>query len=199
MEKKLFDFKTKTIVATGLGAALFIVLFMYVKIPTGIPETDIKTAYGVGAFFSALFGPVAGLLIGLIGHGLAGLLIGLIGHGLSDAIQYGSPWWSWVVASGLTCFITGLVYPKLKVDEGEFKGKDILRFNIYQIIANVISWVIVAPILDIVVYAEPANLVFTQGIVAAISNAISAGVIGTILLALYSKTRSKKGSLSKDQ
>ena len=166
MEKKLFDFKTKTIVATGLGAALFIVLFMYVKIPTGIPETDIKTA---------------------------------IGHGLSDAIQYGSPWWSWVVASGLTCFITGLVYPKLKVDEGEFKGKDILRFNIYQIIANVISWVIVAPILDIVVYAEPANLVFTQGIVAAISNAISAGVIGTILLALYSKTRSKKGSLSKDQ
>lgn len=103
------------------------------------------------------------------------------------------------MASGLTCFITGLVYPKLKVDEGEFKGKDILRFNIYQIIANVISWVIVAPILDIVVYAEPANLVFTQGIVAAISNAISAGVIGTILLALYSKIRSKKGSLSKDQ
>ena len=44
MEKKMFDFKTKTIVATGLGAALFIVLFMYVKIPTGIPETDIKTA-----------------------------------------------------------------------------------------------------------------------------------------------------------
>lgn len=186
MEKKLFDFKTKTIVATGLGAALFIVLFMYVKIPTGIPETDIKTAYGVGAFFSALFGPIAGLLISLIGHGL------------SDAIQYGSPWWSWVVASGLTCFITGFVYPKLKVDEGEFGGKDILRFNIYQVIANVISWVIVAPVLDIVVYAEPANLVFTQGVVAAVSNAVSAGVIGTILLALYSKTRSKKGTLSKE-
>lgn len=186
MEKKLFEFKTKTIVATGLGAALFIVLFMYVKIPTGIPETDIKTAYGVGAFFSALFGPIAGFLIGLIGHGL------------SDAIQYGSPWWSWVIASGLTCFITGLVYPKLKADVGEFGGKDILRFNIYQVIANVISWVIVAPVLDIVVYAEPVNLVFTQGIVAAICNAISAGVIGTILLLLYSRTRSKKGSLTKE-
>ncbi len=186
MEKKLFDFKTKTIVATGLGAALFIVLFMYVKIPTGIPETDIKTAYGVGAFFAALFGPIAGGLIGLIGHGL------------SDAIQYGSPWWSWVVASGLTCFVTGLAYPKLKVEEGEFTGKDAIRFNVYQIIANVISWVIVAPVLDIVVYAEPANLVFAQGVVAAISNAVSAGVIGTILLALYSKTRSKKGSLTKE-
>lgn len=186
MEKKLFEFKTKTIVATGLGAALFIVLFMYVKIPTGIPETDIKTAYGVGTFFSALFGPIAGFLIGLIGHGL------------SDAIQYGSPWWSWVIASGLTCFITGLVYPKLNVEAGEFGGKDILRFNIYQVIANVISWVIVAPVLDIVVYAEPVNLVFTQGIVAAICNAVSAGVIGTILLLLYSKTRSKKGSLTKE-
>lgn len=61
-----------------------------------------------------------------------------------------------------------------------------------------ISWVVVAPVLDIVVYAEPANLVFTQGVVAAISNAISSGVIGTILLALYSKTRSKKGTLSKE-
>ena len=68
----------------------------------------------------------------------------------------------------------------------------------YQIIGNVIAWVIVAPVLDIVIYAEPANLVFTQGIVAAISNAVSAGVIGTILLAIYSKTRSKKGSLTKE-
>jgi len=71
MEKKLFEFKTKTIVATGLGAALFTLLFMYVKIPTGIPETDIQTAYGIGAFFAALFGPIAGGLISFIGHALS--------------------------------------------------------------------------------------------------------------------------------
>lgn len=184
--KKLFEFKTKTIVATGLGAALFTLLFMYVKIPTGIPETDIQTAYGVGAFFAALFGPIAGGLIAFIGHAL------------SDAIQYGTPWWSWVVASGLTCFIIGLAYPKLHVEDGEFGKKDIILFNVYQIIANIVAWVVVAPILDVVVYAEPLKLVVTQGIVAAISNAISAGVIGTILLVLYSKTRSKKGSLTKE-
>ena len=63
---------------------------------------------------------------------------------------------------------------------------------------NFVAWVIVAPLLDVVVYAEPANLVVTQGVVAAISNAISAGVIGSILLVLYSKTRSKKGSLTKE-
>ena len=184
--KKLFAFKTKTIVATGLGAALFTLLFMYVKIPTGIPETDIQTAYGIGAFFAALFGPIAGGLIAFIGHAL------------SDSIQYGSAWWSWVVASGLSCFIIGLVYPKLHVEDGEFGKKDIILFNVYQIIGNAIAWIIVAPILDILIYAEPANLVFTQGVVAAISNAISSGVIGTILLVLYSRTRSKKGSLTKE-
>ena len=185
-EKKLFEFKTRTLVATGLGAALFTVLFMYVKIPTGIPETDIQTAYGVGGFFAALFGPIAGFLIQFIGHAI------------SDSVQYGSAWWSWVISSGVAGFIVGLSYRKLNVEEGIFGSKDILYFNIMQVIGNALAWILVAPVLDIVIYAEPANLVFTQGIVAAISNAISTGIIGTILLLLYSKTRSQKGSLSKE-
>ena len=84
------------------------------------------------------------------------------------------------------------------MEDGEFEKKDIVLFNIYQIIGNFVAWVIVAPLLDVVVYAEPANLVVTQGVVAAISHATSAGVIGSILLVLYSKTRSKKGSLKKE-
>ncbi|MCD8240828.1 MAG: ECF-type riboflavin transporter substrate-binding protein [Lachnospiraceae bacterium] len=187
MKKKLFEFKTRTIVATGLGAALFTLLFMYVKIPTGIPETQIQTAYGVGAFFAAMFGPICGGLIAFIGHFL------------SDSVQYGSAWMSWVIASGFTCFIIGLVYLKLKVDEGIFTGKDMVLFNVYQIIANAIAWIIIAPVLDIVIYAESPSLVFTQGVVAAISNAVSAGVIGTVLLKLYSGTRASKGSLSKEE
>ncbi|MBO5160073.1 MAG: ECF-type riboflavin transporter substrate-binding protein [Tyzzerella sp.] len=186
MNKKLFDFKTKTIVATGLGAALFMLLFMYVKVPTGIPETQIQTAYGVGGFFAALFGPIAGGLIAFIGHFL------------SDSVQYGSAWMSWVIASGVTCFIIGMVYPKLAVEEGRFDKKDMILYNVYQIVGNIIGWVIVAPVLDIVIYAEPVNLVFTQGVVAAICNAVSAGVIGTILLKLYSKAHASKGSLTKE-
>lgn len=184
--KKLFEFKTKTIVATGLGAALFMLMFMYVKIPTGIPETDIQTAYGVGAFFAALFGPIAGGLIAFIGHAL------------SDSLQYGSAWWSWVIASGVTCFGIGLIYPRLKVEEGEFSVKDIVVYNVWQVVCNAVAWILVAPVLDIVIYAEPVNLVFTQGAVATLWNSVSAGVIGTLLLLIYSKTRSKKGSLTKE-
>ena len=184
--KKLFTFNTRTIVATGIGAALFTLLFMYIKIPTGIPETQVQSAYGVGGFFAAMFGPVAGFLIAFIGHAI------------SDSVQYGSAWWSWVIASGVTCFVIGLSFPKLKVDEGQFTVKDMILYNIYQIVGNVIAWLVVAPVLDIVIYAEPANLVFTQGIGATVLNAISAGVIGTVLLLLYSKTRAGKGTLKQE-
>ena len=186
MKKKLFGFSTKTLVGTALGAALFTVLFMYVKIPTGSPETQIQSAYGIGGFFAAMFGPIAGFLIAFIGHAL------------SDIVQYGSAWWSWVIASGVAGFIMGIAFKSLKVEEGILTGKDILVYNIWQLLGNAFAWIVVAPVLDIVIYSEPVELVFTQGLVAAISNAVSAGVIGTILLVLYSKTRAKKGSLTKE-
>ncbi|MGL4485334.1 MAG: ECF-type riboflavin transporter substrate-binding protein [Anaerovoracaceae bacterium] len=181
----MFKITTKTIVAIGIGAAIFALLFMFVKIPSPIPETSFQSAYGISAFFGTVFGPIAGMLIAFIGHAL------------SDSIQYGSPWWSWVIASGVSGFIFGLAYKRTRVEEGEFKGKDILIFNVIQIIGNVLAWVVVAPVLDIVIYKEPVNLVFTQGAIACGMNIVSAGVIGTILLIAYAATKSKKGSLEK--
>jgi len=174
---------TRTIVAIGLGAALFMVLFMFVRIPSPIPETSFQAAFGVGAMFAALFGPIAGGLIQFTGHAL------------SDALQYGSPWWSWVIASGVAGVGFGFAYKKTGVEQGVFGTKDIITFNIYQVIANVVAWVVVAPVLDILIYAEPVNLVFTQGIVAAFMNTISAGVFGSLLLFAYAKTRTRASSL----
>ncbi len=181
----MFKVNTRTIVAIGIGAALFMLLFMYIKIPSPIPETSFMTAYGLGAFMATLFGPIAGALIQFIGHAL------------SDALQYGSPWWSWVIASGVAGFVFGLAYKKTRVDKGQFAGKDILTFNIIQVIGNVVAWLVVAPLLDIVIYQEPVSLVFTQGAIAALMNSISAGVFGTLLLIAYAATRPKKGSLKK--
>lgn len=181
--KKLFEIKTKTIVAIGLGAALFAVLFMFIKIPSGIPETQLQTAYGIGAFFAALFGPVAGAAIAFIGHAV------------SDSVQYGSAWWSWVIASSFSCFVVGFLMPKLHVDEGSFKGWDIVLFNVVQVIGNFLSWAVIAPFLDVVVYSEAPNLVIVQGVLAAVSNSMSMGIIGSLLLYSYSKTKTAKGSL----
>jgi energy-coupling factor transport system substrate-specific component len=184
--KDYFKVTTRTIVATGLGAALFMLLFMYVKVPSPIPETSLQTAYGLGAFFAVLFGPIAGGLIAFIGHAL------------SDALQYGSPWWSWVIASGVCGFSYGLAYKKTGVEEGEFNGKSIVIFNVIQIVGNIIAWVVVAPVLDIIIYKEPVNLVFTQGIVAAGMNSVTVAIIGTLLLIAYNATKTKKGSLDKE-
>jgi energy-coupling factor transport system substrate-specific component len=183
--RDLFTINTRTIVAIGLGAAIFTLLFMFVKIPSPVPETSFQTAYGVGAFFAALFGPIAGALIAFIGHAL------------SDAVQYGSPWWSWVIASGVAGLVFGFAFRRTRAEEGEMGRRGIVTFNLIQIVGNVIAWVLVAPVLDILIYQEPANLVFAQGLTAAIMNIISAGVIGTLLLLAYSATRTKKGSLSK--
>ena len=181
MKKSLFS--TKTIVATGLGGALFMVLFMFVKVPSPIPETNLQIAYGISAFFGLLFGPIAGGLIAFIGHAL------------SDFLSYGSPWWSWVVASGVAGAIGGMTYLKSKTDieQGEF---DFKSFIIWNVIANAVAWVIVAPVLDIVIYAEPVNLVFTQGIVAFIMDAIVVIVVGGALAFAYAKTKTKEGSLN---
>ena len=176
----------KTIVAIGIGAAVFMILGRFGSIPTGIPNTNIETCYAFLALMAILYGP------------FAGAAIGFIGHALKDLVFYGTPWFSWVIASAVVGLIIGLACEKLNVNEGEFDKKEMIIFNIYQIIANAIAWLLVAPILDIAIYAEPANKVYAQGAVAAVSNAITVGVLGTILLYTYSKTRVKKGSLDRE-
>ena len=185
MEKKNL-FSIKTIVAIGIGAAVFIILGRFAAIPSGIPNTDIQTAYAFLALMAIIYGPIAGGCIGFIGHLLR------------DVICYGSPWISWVIASAFVGAIIGLAWNKVKVEEGTFGEGKMAIFNLYQGIANMIAWVIVAPILDIIIYAEPANKVFVQGVVASLSNIITVGVIGSILIGAYAKTRTQKGSLNQD-
>lgn len=174
------------IVATGIGAALFVILGRFGSIPSGLPDTNIETTYAVLALFAVLFGP------------WAGLLIGFIGHTLKDAIFYGSPWFSWVIASAIVGLIIGFAARNIRIHDGEFGRKQIIRFNLYQILAHAVSWIVIAPVLDILIYAEPVNKTFTQGFVAAASNIVTTAILGTLLLAAYAKTRTKQGSLTKD-
>ena len=159
----------KTIVAIGVGAALFFVLGRFVSIPSPVPNTNIATQYGLLAFMAVMFGPVAGALIGLIGHALIDFSYG---WGI---------WWSWVIASGVFGLLVGLVSSRVKVAEGEFGKKDILVFNLAQIVAHVVAWIVVAPVLDILMYAEPANKAFLQGVVGGASNIVTTAIIGTLL------------------
>ena len=177
----------KTIVAIGIGAALFFVLGRFVAIPSGVPDTNISIQYGLLAFIAAIFGP------------LAGLLAGLIGHFFIDFSWGWGVWWSWVIASAFFGFAMGFVCKKLQLEDGEFTKKDAIKFNIAQIIAHLLSWVVIAPVLDIVMYAEPANKVFIQGLVSAGINILATLIVGTLLCFAYAAAKPKKGSLKEEK
>ncbi len=175
-----------TVVAIGIGAALFFVLGRFVAIPSPIPNTNISTQYGLLSFMAGLFGP------------LAGFLIAFIGHALIDFSYGWGIWWSWVIASGAAGFIMGLAAKKICLSSEPFDVKKAVTFNIFQAAANLIAWVVIAPVFDIIIYAEPANKVFTQGLFAALANIVTTAVIGTLLCFAYSKARPAEGSLKKE-
>ncbi|SJZ42126.1 energy-coupling factor transport system substrate-specific component [Pilibacter termitis] len=180
------DISVKTVVATAIGVALFVVVGRFGSIPTGIPNTEFSLAYPILGLIGVLFGPIAGGLTGLIGHAL------------KDAVFYGSVWWSWVISSAILGILFGLIGKKLKVEQGKFSLKDIVLFNIFQVISNLIVWAVVAPVGDVLIYSEPANKVYTQGLVASLVNSVGIGIACTIIFAVYAKTRVQKGSLSKE-
>ena len=161
----------KTFVAVGIGAALFFVLGRFVAIPSPVPNTNISLQYAV---------------------------LGLIGHALIDLSWGGIPWWSWVIASAFTGVVVGLFAKKLNLQEGDFNKGKVITYTISNVIAHLIAWIVVAPVLDILIYAEPVKKVFAQGAFAAISNIITAVVVGGLLVLAYTKTIAKKGSLDKE-
>ena len=178
-------FSVKDIVAISIGAALFFVLGRFVAIPSPVPNTNISTQYGLLALVAAVYGPVVALAAGFIGHALIDFSYG---WGI---------WWSWVITSGIVGCIMGLCQKKVDIINENFTGKRILTFNLYQIVAHLIGWIVVAPVLDIVIYAEPANKVFLQGVWAACANIVTTAIVGTLLCVAYSAAKPKKDSLSR--
>ena len=178
-------FGIKEVVAIGIGTALFVVL-TEVQIPIGIPNTSLQPRMAVLAFLSAIFGP------------FVGAIIGLLGHALGDAVFYGSVWWSWVFPEAVVGIAIGAFAKKFAVKEGGFDKKNIILFNLVQIVANAAAWILVAPVLDIAVYAEPASKVFLQGAFAFLGNIIIIGILGSLLLVGYSRVAGKSSSLKKE-
>lgn len=174
----------KNIVAIGVGSAVFLVLGRFASIPIGIPNTNLEVAYAFLALIAVIYGPISGFFVGFIGHAL------------KDMLFYGTPWFSWILASSVVGLIIGLSSRFIKLEN--FNKKEIIKFNIFQIFANIVSWLLIAPFLDIFIYSEPINKVFVQSALASISNIITIAIIGTTLIVLYSKSLIKKGSLSKE-
>ena len=178
----------KEVVAMGIGTALFVVL-TNVQIPVlVVPNTAIQPRMAILAFLAAVFGPIVGGVVGFAGHALG------------DAFFYGSVWWSWVFPEAVVGIAIGIFAKKFAVKEGGFaNAKNLIIFNVVQIVANAIAWIVVAPVLDILIYAEPSDKVFSQGAVAFVLNIIAIGVLGSLLLIAYSRIAGSSSALKAEE
>ncbi len=174
----------KTIWATVIGIIL-IVISSRLGIQAGIiPNTHIQCNAAVIAFIGAAFGPWAGAVTAFAGH--------LLG----DALFSERIWFSWIVADTVYGYATGVVNFRLNYEK--FNSKVALKFNVNQVCANVLAWIFVAPLLDIVIYSEPVEIVFSQGVTAFAVNGGVTLVVGTLVLLIYSKILRSRWSKNED-
>ena len=178
-------FSVQTIVAIGIGAALFFVLGKFVAIPSPVPNTSVTTQYGLLAFMAVVFGPIAGALIGFVGHML-----------IDFAAGWGI-WWSWVIASGVFGLLMGLAGKLLKIN-GELGKKGLIKFNIAQVVSHLVCWMAVAPVLDVYMMGEPWDKLIAQGLMAGLGNAVTTAIVGSLLCIAFAGTKTKAGSLTKE-
>lgn len=162
--------KLKWILILIFSAIFFAWLMQTFHLPVGIAHTQINLGMAWLALVTAIFGPIFGLLVGLFGHAI------------QDYSLLGNAWWSWVIADGLFGLLLGLVTQRLQLIFGPLNWRKLLAFNIWQFLANVIAWLIIAPLGDVLIYGSTAKLVFKQGLYAGTANFCVIAVGGTILI-----------------
>ncbi|MBN7774088.1 ECF-type riboflavin transporter substrate-binding protein [Clostridium aminobutyricum] len=183
-KKRGKSMSTKTVVAVGIGAALYAALSA-VAIPIG-PNTSFRIAIVLLPIFGAFFGPAAGFLIGFIGHAL------------NDAFMYGSVWWSWVFMSAMLGFFGGFVRMDKRFDplNGVCTKLNILSLYIWSAVGMFVGSMM-AYFGDVHLYGEPAEKLFIQITLANISNLVVVFVIGVPAIAIIAKSRTKNSGLTK--
>ncbi|MGJ8514826.1 ECF-type riboflavin transporter substrate-binding protein [Carnimonas bestiolae] len=175
------------VVAIGIGTAIFYILMRFVMVPSPLPNTSIALCYPFLALLGVAFGPV-----------VAGLA-GLCGHCLNDLTLYGSVWISWVLVSGVVGALFGLLQRPLAIADGRFSKPKLLLFSLAALVINVLSWGALAPLLDQLIYAEPAARVFTQGVLSALVNSLTTVIVGVPLLTSWAASFVPRGTLVKPQ
>ena len=172
----------KKIVATLLGAILFLAFFMYGRIPSIVPTTYIHLAYGLSAFFGAVFGPFVSTVMVFLGH-------------LTNDIFFYDICWTWIIGSTITGFFSGLPYYHFKLVEGNKINK---YFYIWNIVGHSLAWLIVVPLLDYFLHHEPIETIIAECSVAYINNLISSIIIGGIFAFVLIQTKKIKSSFDND-
>jgi energy-coupling factor transport system substrate-specific component len=184
--KDLFKLSTRSVVAIGIGAALYAAV-SFIAIPIG-PNTSFRIAIAILSIFGALFGPIVGFLVGFIGHAL------------NDALAWGSVWWSWVFLSAVIGLFAGMVNIDKKFNplKGALEVKNIIQMYIFSFV-GIIAASVVAYLGDVFLYGEPADKVWIQIIIASISNYAVIAVVGIPAVILIGRMYKSRKNLTEEE
>lgn len=171
-------YTVKDFVVIAVGAVLFFVLGRYVVIPSPVPTVNICVQYGLLAFLAVAVGPLTGALSGLLGHMLIDWSTG--------------PFcWSWILASAAFGGLLGVLANVVRLKAADPNRETLIRFNLCQVAVHVVCWAGIAPVLEILLYSESMDRIFEQGLTAALANAVTTAIVGSILLVVHSAVTSR--------
>lgn len=150
-----------------LSICLFVFLGKYSSLYISL-NFSAEPIYAILSVVATIVGPIFAFIAGFAGHAL------------KDIVLWESTWYSWVVASAVYGFVIGLVFYRYK----DFQNiqKTIVRFNVGQVIGNILAWMVTAPALDVLMYKEEATVVFKQGVTAGITNISIVAIMGTAFM-----------------
>lgn len=176
-------FWIRTILSMTIGSFLFFLLGRFLVIPFEIGETTFcfSPQYAFLAFMGGVFGPLTGFVTGIVGYFFVDL-----SRGAGVA-------WSWAIASGFFGLAMGFFARIMKLNKGKISGKKILLFNAAQLLVNLLTWLVIAPVLDMTFYGISADVAFVQnGLPNTFMNFLATGIFGTLLFTLWSLFQKEK-------
>lgn len=159
----------KKLMLTLLGIIVYYAVGMFVKIETANIHSDIMLRYPVLTMFAAVLGPIPGLVIGACGQICF------------DLTSFGYLKLPTVIGSMLLGLIIGWRRPDKP-----------LRYTIDCLLANVIVWAAVVPLMDVWMRGFGWQEAFTAGLLHALINGLTCVTVGQIVIGSFKKTVFRK-------
>ena len=174
--------KTQTVVAIAIGAALFGVLMIYGSI-TVFTNTRLTTAMIVPVVVGALYGALPAAIALFFGNMFADLLAG-----------WGF-WIDWSIGNFFLGLFVGLLpLYGARVKDGIFKPLHAVIFGVIAVVGNALAFGVLTPIFTVLLYGGELPITFMQAFAAFASNSIvliAAGI--PVLFALAASYRRSSG------
>ena len=168
------------LIIIGAGTALFFLLGFLLRVPGPVSGTSLPFEYALLAFAAAVFGPAAGLAIGLLGRFFVELAFP------------GGIFWSWVAVSGVFGLLMGLAGRRFRICRRPFGLTDAAAFILRAVVSHLICWVVLLPLLEAVLYGEAYGSLLLQGLLLCALNAAVTAVCGSLLCFLCSALRRRR-------